>query len=872
MKRTGILSLATFVILVLAAAGLGQVPPTPEAHPFDPKLLDAFTARSLGPANMGGRVTSVAVVEREPKRIFVGTASGGLWKTVNNGTTWTPIFDHEGTASIGDVAVAPSDSKVVWVGTGESNARNSVSWGNGVYRSTDGGATWKHCGLGETAHISRIVVHPQSPDVAYVAALGRLWGPNSERGLFRTDDGGQTWRHLAYFDDDTGLIDLAMDPNEPRTLYVASFQCRRDAFSGGNPRTQFSVRSGLYRSTDGGENWLKLTRGLPNRHLGRCGVAVSPKDPRIVYAVVSTDKTDIRTIPGQDAHPAGDPSIGGVFRSIDRGLSWTKVNDLCPRSFYFGQIRVDPDDPEGVYVLGVALYASADGGKSFHTDLGRGVHADHHALWIDPADPAHLILGGDGGLNFSYDRGRTWEHLENLPVGQFYAVAVDQGVPYRVFGGLQDNGIWGGPSATRQPDGITSADWFRVLGGDGFACQMDPTDADTLFGAGQYGGLQRVNLRTGETRLIKPQAPKGGAVYRFNWCAPLLMSSYPPHALYFGGNHLFRSLDRGDHWDAVSPDLTRGKPGPSADAGHTLTALAESPLKKGLLYVGTDDGRVHVSRDDGKSWTEIGATLPGVPAERWITRLECSHVAEGTAYLTLDRHRQEDHRPYLFKTIDYGATWQPLGSDLPVDGPLYVIREDPRNPDLLFAGTESGLFVSLDAGGHWRHLSAGLPRVAIFDLSIHPRDRDLIIATHGRGIYILDIGLLEQLTPQVLGAQAFLFDPRPALLFQPHGSHGHFGNKPFVGDNPPYGAVLWYYLKSPPTEQVHLRIADPLGNLVAELTGSGEAGVHQVVWRLNRIAQHGDSSPSPIASGDYVVTLALGSQTQSRKLHVAAEK
>jgi photosystem II stability/assembly factor-like uncharacterized protein len=846
-------------LLLLALPGAD----VPAAEP----LLSALPARNIGPANMGGRIVDVAVVEDNPATMYVAAATGGVWKTTDGGNSWAPVFDGQTTLCIGAVAVAPSNPDVVWVGTGEGNARNSVAWGDGVFRSVDGGKTWQHLGLKETRHIGRIAVHPKNPDVAYVAALGRFWGPNKERGLYKTTDGGKTWNLCKFLDDETGFVDVALAADDPETVYACAYRVRRDAFAGGNPQVQTGDKAGLYVSRDGGKTWDRMAGGLPQRPCGRCGVSVSRKSPDVVYAVVQTDKTNV-TVRGQDAKAGGDPDTGGVFRSEDRGKTWTKLNDLCPRPFYYGQIRVDPSDDNRVYVLGINFHLSNDGGKTFTTAGGRGgAHPDHHALWIDPKDSKHLVLGNDGGLYFSKDRAQTWEAVRNLPIGQFYGIAVDMRTPYRVYGGLQDNGSWGGPSATQNSVGVTNRDWGRIGGGDGFQCAVDPTDPDTVYWESQYGNLNRSNLRGlapgAMSRGIRPRPPQGAPAYRFNWDSPLLISPHDPKTIYYGGNHVFRSLDRGDRWEPLSPDLTRGQPGPNAYNGHTLTTLAESPRKAGLLWAASDDGKVHVSRDCGKSWADLSDKVPGLPPERWVNRIECSAFDDDTAYLAIDRHRQEDLKAHLFRTTDFGATWQPLGEGLPAGAVVHVVRESSKNRDLLFAGTENGLFVSLDGGKGWSRMTNGLPpAVPVYDLVIHPRDRELVVGTHGRSIYVVDVGPLEELTAEARSRAAYLCQPRPATPFWPKEVEKP-ANKTYVAPNPAYGAALYYHLAKAAEGPAKVTIKGPDGKTVASLTGPKEAGLHGVLWDMKL----GENRGLP-KGGDYGVTLEVGGQKLTTKLRV----
>jgi photosystem II stability/assembly factor-like uncharacterized protein len=860
--KSRVFLLALWLPLFICVHGLAADVPQ-----LDSAFFDKFPARPLGPANMGGRVTDLAAVDSKPSTYFVATATGGLWKTVNNGTTWKPLFDQQATISLGAVAVSPSNPNIVWVGTGEANARNSASWGDGVYKSTDGGKTWANMGLRDSHHVGRIVIHPKDSNIVYVAALGHIWGANKERGLYKTSDGGKHWEAAMLIDDETGFIDLVMDPSDPDTLYAAAFRVRRGPFSGGNPAVMFAWQSGIYKTTDAGKSWTKLSKGLPERPLGRIGLTVHRKDPRILYAVVPTDKTDIRQVAGQSQKRGSNAEIGGIFRSDDKGATWTKLNDLCPRPFYFGQIRVDPNDDNNVYVCGVPFWASRDGGKTFRTMGGGAVHADQHALWIDPHDSDHLIVGCDGGVYTTYDRCVTWEHIMNLPLAQFYGVAADMRRPYRVYGGLQDNGSWGGPSATRFTEGVTVADWFKILGADGFYCQVDPTEAMTVYAEGQYGRLHRLELRTNQDKTITPAPAKGQPAYRFNWSAPILLSWHDPRTVYYGGNYVFRSTDRGDNWTIVSPDMTRGQPGPSDVFGHTITTIAESPLRPGILWVGTDDGKIHVNRD-GNHWTDLSNSLPNIPGERWITRFEASAFEEGSAFLAIDRHRQDDRRPLLFKTTDFGYSWRPINGNLPAEGYVHVLRQSTRNRNVLFAGTEFGLFLSLDAGQNWHRLRLGqeekpgdrLLTCPVHDLLIHPRERDLIIATHGRGMFVMDIAPLEELTPEVQKEPVHLFDMKAPTLLEYRRNRGLGAGKLYAAPNP-LTATITYHLKDDSAEPVHITIHNAQGKQLEDLTGSQKKGLQRVTWGLTGVKE----------PGEFVAKLRVGSVVVGKKFQVYGE-
>ncbi|MCP2606563.1 hypothetical protein NLC27_03300, partial [Candidatus Aminicenantes bacterium AC-708-I09] len=781
----------------------------------------------IGPANMGGRIDDFAVIEDKPYIFYVATASGGVWKTINNGITWEPVFDEQPVSSIGAIAVAPSDPNIVWVGTGEANNRQSSSWGNGVYKSTDGGKTWKHMGLTETHHIGRIVIHPKNPNIVYVAGAGHLWGPNKERGLFKTTDGGKTWEKVLYINEDTGCIDVAIDPESPDTLYAAMYQRRRTpfGFNGGGPY------SGLYKTTDGGKTWIKLTNGLPKGDTGRIGIAIYRKNPDIVYAIIENKD-------------------GGVFRSEDRGLTWKKMSSTNPRPMYYSQIRIDPNNDLRIWVLGARMYYSEDGGKTFRTDWVTRIHGDHHALWINPKNSNHMILGSDGGIHISYDGGKTWDFINNIPLGQFYEVGYDMRKPYYVYGGLQDNGTWAGPSSTKYAVGITNEDWYKVGGGDGFYAQVDPIDHNIVYIESQNGNLMRFNLKTGQRRAIRPIPKKEGEEYRFNWNSPLLISPHDSKTIYYGGNKLFISHDRGETWEETI-DLTKqidrdklkimGVPlsdenilskNDGISSYGNITTISESPIRKGLIWVGTDDGNLQVSLDGGKTWENVVNRIKGVPEYTPVTRVIASRFREGRAYVTFDGHTRDDFTPYVFVTEDYGKTWKSLRSNLPDGVTINVIREHHRNPNLLFIGTEFGAYFTIDRGKKWVKFK-NLPTVPVDDIAIHPRENDLIFGTHGRSVWILDdITPLEQLTQAVLDSDFYLFDIRPTTIFSYISHKGNLGHKFFTAPNPPFGAIINYYLKEKLKEKVKIIIFDSKGKKIRELSGPSKQGINRINWDL----------------------------------------
>jgi photosystem II stability/assembly factor-like uncharacterized protein len=826
---------------------------------------------------MGGRIDDFAVVESNPKIIYVGAASGGVWKTTNNGVTWTPIFDDQVTSSIGDVAVAPSNPDIIWVGTGEANNRQSSSWGDGVYKSLDGGKTWENMGLRDTNHIGRIVIHPTNPDIVYVAALGHLWGPNKERGLFRTMDGGKTWVNTKFIDENTGFVDVALDHESPNILYAAAYQRRRRGwgFNGGGPG------SGLYKTTDGGDTWVLLTNGLPSGDIGRIGIDIYRSNPDIVYAIIENKK-------------------GGVFRSEDKGLTWKKMSSTNPRPMYYSQIRIDPNNDYKIWVLGGPMYVSEDGGNSFSTSYVRGVHGDHHAMWIDPSDSNHMVIGSDGGIYFSYDRGKTWDFINTIPIGQFYEIGFDFRNPYYVYGGLQDNGTWGGPSSTLYRLGVSNEDWVRIGGGDGFYAQVDPQDYNTIYAESQNGYLFRFDGRTGESKSIRPEPSDEQERYRFNWNTPVLISPHDSKTIYYGGNKLFKSKDRGETWEA-SIDLTTQEdreklplmgvlPDKNTLSRHDgieyygdITTISESPLKEGLLYVGTDDGNLQVSRDGGKTWTNVISKVPRLPKHTYVTRVVASRFKEGTAYATFDGHRNDDFKPYVFMTVDYGESWTNISSNLPQGGTVNVIREHHRNLNLLFVGTERGAYFSIDRGKRWLKFESSLPTVPVDDIAIHPRENDLIFGTHGRSIWVLDdITPLEQLGQDTLLSSAYLFDIRQATIFNPYNHKGNLGDKFFVAQNPDFGVMISYYLKEEAKKEAAITIQDSQGQKIRELKGPKKAGINRLAWdlRYGPPQAPGEETAGPafrgrapfVLPGEYKVTLKTIGQEMTKTVKVEGDQ
>jgi len=851
--------------------------------------LQELRPRPIGPAVTGGRVHDIEAIPSDPSTLFVASASGGLWKSTNRGVTWKNVFDTMAVSTFGDVAIAPSNANVVYAGTGEQNNRQSSSWGNGVYRSDDGGETWTHLGLEESRHIGKVEVNPTNPDVVYVAALGNLWAPSEDRGVFKSTDGGRTWTKALFIDPYTGVVDLVMDPSNPDILYAATYQRLRRTwgFNGGGPG------SGIYVTLDGGSHWQELTNGIPQGDKGRIGLAISRSNPRVLMATIEH----------------ADPDQQGTYRSEDGGRSWTRVNELNVRPMYYSEIFIDPTNENRVYVLATSSYKSEDGGRTFEEFAVRptydvGVHADHHAFWIDPNHPDHLYLGGDAGLYETYDRGVTFRKINNFPVAQFYAIGVDMRDPYWIFGGLQDNHSFAGPSRTRRWAGIVNDDWKQVGFGDGMYWQPDPTSTDFVYGASNDGDYFRVNSTTGDMLDIRPSPPEGEPAYRFDWTSPSLISHHDPATVYVGGNRLFISHDRGVSWSrtedlskeidrdtlplmgVLGGDITISRNDGTGSFGEAV-AIGESPLDPDILWVGMDDGNLQVSRDGGTTWSEVSGNVQGVPPGTYVSRVTPSISAPGTAYATFDAHRDGDFEPYLFRTDDYGETWMPLAEGLP-SGSLNEILEHPDNPDILFLGSEHHLFVSTDAGATWARWP-GLPTTHFDDLLIHPRDKDLVIATHGRGIWILDdTRPLSEWTAEVAQAQVHLFSVRPATIFTYWKDTSYRGQAEFAGRNPVDGAIITYAL-GPGGGEAHLTVSRSDGEVVRELVVPSTEGVHRVNWDLRHprdpaaqlepwrpwedqeLPRSIEDRGHFVSPGNYTVTLAARGNTVTTSLTVRGD-
>ncbi len=830
---------ALLAALTLAALATGPAELTAQKASRVENLFGGFTWRAIGPAVMGGRTVDIEAVERDPAIIYAAVGPSGVWKSENAGTSWVPVFQSERTVSVGALAVAQSNPDIVWVGSGEATCRNSVTIGDGVYKSTDGGKTWKNMGLADTRHISRIVINRGDPNIVYVAAMGHLWGPNQERGLYKTIDGGLTWTKVLYINENTGICDLAVDPADSQVIYAAAYEHGRRPWEYVNA----GPSSGLWKSSDGGRTWNKLGGGgLPEGTLGRIGISVARSKPGVVYALIEHS----------------DP---GIWRSEDRGETWKRMCDaetfrrVNNRPFYYSRAFVDPTDDATIYVLSTGLFVSNDMGRRFRA-IGGGIHSDHHGFWIDPANPKHLIDGNDGGLDISFDAGLTWLPVQSIDAAEVYNVGFDLRDPYYVYVGLQDNGSWGGPGNSLDARGILNEHWYIVGGGDGFYVKPDPSDYATLYVNSQMNGITRVDLRLGRGKSVRPQAPSGEKPYRFNWNSPILVSPHDPKTVYTAGNFLFKTTDGGQSWQVVSPDLTTDDPakqkngvGPlsventGAEVHCTIVTLAESPLEKGVIWCGTDDGNLQLTRDGGRTWKNVAPSIPGLPKNAWCSRVEASRFEAGTAYVSFDNHRQDDYSPYVYKTADYGRTWKPIRTGLPAVGWVHVVREDPRNRNLLFTGTEFGLFASLDGGASWFTLHcANLPTVAVHDIAVHPRENDLIIGTHGRGVWILDdISFLQEMSDRVLDSDFHLFGLRPVVQFASAARGEGLTKSAFSGKNPAFGLNITAWIKSDLAEKPKLAVLDADGRAVHEFVFSEQkAGLRRQTWNLQFVPEASD--------------------------------
>jgi photosystem II stability/assembly factor-like uncharacterized protein len=901
--------IAALCVLAAVSAASAQRPATPRpatargdsatAPGVSAEAIAGLRARSIGPAMTSGRVMSVAVHPDDPAIIYVGTASGGLWKSVSGGASWSPIMDREGSYSIGWVTLDPKNPNVVWVGTGERNSQRSVAYGDGIYKSEDGGRSWKNVGLKNSEHIGRIVVNPKNSDIVYVAAQGPLWSAGGDRGLYKTTDGGRTWEQVLKISEHTGVSDVVLDPRNPDVIIATAYQRRRHFFTliNGGPE------SAIHRSTDGGKTWTKVNTGLPGEELGRIGLAISPQDPDVVYALVEAANRR-----------------GGIYRSTDNGVTWERRMDYNQGAMYYGDVFPDPHQFDRIYIPDVLIQVSDDGGRSTRALGQRNMHVDNHIIWVDPKNPNHYLVGNDGGLYRSWDRGATWTFFENLPLAQYYDVDVDNSLPfYNVYGGLQDNNSLGMPSRTKSEHGILNEHVFVTQGGDGFVSRVDPEDPNTIYSELQHGVIVRYDRRTGERIGIQPQEEKGGAPLRWNWDAPFIISPHDSKRLYMAAQFVFRSDDRGSTWRKVSPDLTRQVDrnklpvmgriwGPDAVAKNTSTAIysnisavMESPKKEGVLWVGTDDGLVQVSEDGGATWRNVGP-LPGVPQDAYVTRIRPSQHDANVAYVTFSNHQNGDFKPYALRTADLGRTWKSIAGDLPTRGGVFAINEDHDDPSLLFLGTEFAAYASKDGGQRWLKIP-GLPTIKVADIAIQKRENDLVLGTFGRGVYIVDdYRALRSITPATV-ATSTLHPVRDALLYVPTQTYGG-GRKAFQGemlysaDNPPYGAVFTYSLKEqlktlkqkrvdaekaaekagqpiryPTADELRaeaaeeapailLTISDESGKPVRTITGPTSRGLSRVAWDLRHPAHQLAAARPPAdeeqlfgggPSGPYVV-------------------
>ena len=849
---------------------------------FDEDFLKFFEYRALGPAVQGARILDIEVPAGKPYTFYVVYATSGLWRTVNNGTTFRSLFDDGGTPAIGDFAIAPSDPNILWIGTGTAASGRLTIKGDGVYKSTDEGKTWKYTGLRKTRHIGRIAIHPQNPDIVYVAALGYHFSFNKERGLYKTTDGGATWDKILFISERIGVVDVAIDPENPDTVYAASYDKWREPwhFEESGPETA------IYKSTNAGQTWKKLTEGLPAGKLGRIGLAVYPKNPKILYAHIENrnmrppTEAEAERAKKRGAEPQEQRIGGEVYRSEDGGETWKKMNRLeddLGGGKWYGEIRIDPNDDQVIYALSTRLLRSTDGGRTWGKEgpmnIADRVHVDHHVVWIDPMNSNRIILGNDGGLAQSYDFGRTWDVYENIPGAQFYAIGIDMEEPYNIYGGTQDTGSFRIPSNSVYGS-ITRNDWAAVGGGDGMYNQVDPDDSRWLYNDSQMGAIQRFDQKRGVGTFIRPSREEDDPPYRFNWTAPIHISPHNSQIIYLGAEVLLRSLDRGDDWQEISPDLTTNDP--KKLEGNiefcNITTIAESPVTPGIIWVGTDDGKVQVTKNSGGVWIDCTGNLKaraGAPEDYYVSRVVASHHDDGTAYVVKTGFQRDDFRPFVFKTTDFGETWISVAGDLP-DGVIHVIVEDRKNPDLLFVGKEFGVWVTINGGDRWILMKNNLPTQDIFDLLIHPRENDLVVGTYGRGIYTTDISPLQEMTAEVLAKDVHLFAIEPKIQWVYKRRENPYGHRHFSVPNETFGIAINYYLKDKTEDNVLVRIQDLTGKEVVELDGDSKAGLNRVVWDMRRQLtpeERDRMRDSPrmrrrqgelVAPGEYIVILRVG--------------
>jgi photosystem II stability/assembly factor-like uncharacterized protein len=860
------LSILICVVLFLISGSATQA-----TVKIDSFTFGAIEARSIGPATMSGRIMSIDAVNKEPRIFYVGTASGGLWKTINGGLTFKPVFDKH-TQSIGAVTIDQSKPETIWVGTGEADTRNSVSVGTGIYKSTDAGESWQLMGLEKTERIAKVAIDPKDSNVVYAAATGHLWDSSEDRGVYKTIDGGKTWEKIFFVNADTGCADLEIDPQNPSIVYAAMWQFRRKPyfFTSGGPG------SGLYKSTDAGKTWRKLSKGLPEGELGRIAIGLAPSKSSVLYANVEAKKT-------------------ALYRSDDSGETWTRTHtsfNIQARPFYFSHLIVDPTDHNKVYKPGFFLSFSNDAGVSF-SSLATSTHSDHHALWINPNNPFHLLLGTDGGVYASFDKGNTWKILRSLPVSQFYHVTADMKNPYNVYGGLQDNGSWMGPS--QSVNGIENKDWKNVGFGDGFHVWADPSNDDVVYAEFQGGQILRHHKSSNEMKSIKPYTKEGEPDLRFNWNTPIELSPKNPKVIYVGSQYLHRSSTMGESWERISPDLTTNDPqkqkqedsggltvdNSTAENHCTIFTISASPLDENVIWAGTDDGNVQVTQNGGKNWSNVTANVPELPKNTWVSSIESSAHDPATAFATFDGHQTGDMKVYVYKTSDFGKTWKSIATDN-IKGYAHIIRQDLVNPDLLFVGTEFGLFLTVDGGLQWAQFTGGLPNVSVRDLMIHPRESDVVIATHGRGIYIIDdITPIRKLNQQTLESKVAFLESRPAQARFLRFAQDFPGDDEFVGSNTPDAAIITYYLKDRHVfGDLKLEVYDAEGKLISTLPGGKRKGINRVTW-FTRLKPP-KTPPSPqlgggvlfgptVPQGTYTVKMIKGDETFSSQINIVPD-